>query len=258
MGAKRIGFVGGGRITKIYLKAYANASVTFEKIIVSEPNPDVLAKLTAQFPSIAATDDLSAFAGCDVVFLATHPPVVLDVLAKLQPFLSPETILVSLAPKITIGKLQAALNGFVNIARVNPSAPGIINQGINPVAFADGMPAAKQTEALELLGVLGKAFVVPEPKIEAYAVISAMGSTYFWFQLKQLQELAVSYGMDEAEAGGVIAEMLKGTVNTLFFSGLPAAEVMDLVPVRPLGDYEDTIKGYYSEKLNGIFAKIKP
>jgi pyrroline-5-carboxylate reductase len=201
---------------------------------------------------------MSAFADCGVVFLATHPPVVLDVLEKLRLTLSKQAIVVSLAPKITIDRMRAVLGDFANIARVNPSAPGIIHQGINPVAFAEGMSEVKRSELLELLGVLGKAFVVPEPKVEAYAVISAMGSTYFWFQLKQLQDLALSYGMDEGEAKDIIAEMLKGTANTLFSSGLPADEVMDLVPVRPLGDYEEVIKSYYSEKLNGIYAKIKP
>jgi pyrroline-5-carboxylate reductase len=151
-----------------------------------------------------------------------------------------------------------AVIGNGNIARVNPSAPGVIRQGLNPVAFAEGMGEGKKAEVLELLGLLGKAFIVPESKIEAYAVISAMGSTYFWFQLKQLHQLALTFGMEEGEAGEVITEMLSGTANTLFNSGLPAEEVMDLVPVRPLGDYEEVIKSYYSEKLNAIYAKIKP
>jgi pyrroline-5-carboxylate reductase len=94
--------------------------------------------------------------------------------------------------------------------------------------------------------------------MEAYAVISAMGSTYFWFQLKQLYDLSLTFGMDGDEAKEIIPEMLKGTADTLFASDLTPEEVMDLVPVRPLGDYEDVMKSFYIEKLNGIYAKIKP
>jgi hypothetical protein len=36
------------------------------------------------------------------------------------------------------------------------------------------------------------------------------------------------------------------------------SEVADLVPVKPMGEVEETIKGYYDQYLNGIFAKIKP
>ena len=89
-------------------------------------------------------------------------------------------------------------------------------------------------------------------------MICAMGSTYFWFQLQQLKELAVEFGLDEIEANKVIKTMLKGSMETLFDSELTKDEVMNLVPVKPLGEYEETIKGFYDSKLREIFAKIRP
>jgi len=68
----------------------------------------------------------------------------------------------------------------------------------------------------------------------------------------------VSYGMDEMEAKTAITEMLWGTTETLFKSGLSYSEVIDLVPVKPLGEVEETIKAYYDQYLNGLFNKIKP
>jgi pyrroline-5-carboxylate reductase len=85
-----------------------------------------------------------------------------------------------------------------------------------------------------------------------------MGPTYFWFQMLHLKSLAVSFGMDEKEAGKVITEMMRGAANSLFHSGMQPEEVMDLVPVKPLGEYEETIKKYYTEKLNGVYEKIRP
>ncbi len=72
---------------------------------------------------------------------------------------------------------------------------------------------------------------ISDSKIEAYAVISAMGHTYFNFQLQKLKELAVSFGMDEDEASKAITYMFWGTTETLFNSGLSYSEVADLVPV---------------------------
>jgi pyrroline-5-carboxylate reductase len=93
--------------------------------------------------------------------------------------------------------------------------------------------------------------------MEAYAVISAMGHTYFNFQLQKLKELAISYGMEDAEAAEAISHMLRGTVETLFHSGLTYHEVTDLVPVKPMSEVEETMKGYYDQYLNGIYNKIK-
>lgn len=99
---------------------------------------------------------------------------------------------------------------------------------------------------------------VADSKIEAYAVVSAMGHTYFNFQLQKLKELAVSFGLDEDEATKAISNMLWGTTETLFNSGLTYSEVADLVPVKPMAEVEETIKGYYDQYLNGIYNKIKP
>ena len=115
-----------------------------------------------------------------------------------------------------------------------------------------------QDFVVELFEKIGKVSIVDESKIDAHAVICAMGSTYFWFQLQQLKELAVEFGLDEAEANKVIKTMLKGSMETLFDSELTKDEVMNLVPVKPLGEYEETIKGFYDSKLREIFAKIRP
>ena len=61
---------------------------------------------------------------------------------------------------------------------------------------------------------------VEEGKLEAYAIITAMGPTYLWFQLCELNELAKSFGLSEKEAAKAISKMTKGALKTLFDSGL--------------------------------------
>ena len=56
----------------------------------------------------------------------------------------------------------------------------------------------------------------------------------------------------------VIRSSNRGTTETLFNSGLTYQEVADLVPVKPMAEVEETIKGYYDQYLNGIYNKIKP
>jgi len=46
--------------------------------------------------------------------------------------------------------------------------------------------------------------------------------------------------------------------GTYFYSGLTPDEVIDLVPVKPIGDSEAQIKAIYRDKLIPLFEKIKP
>lgn len=254
-----IGFIGGGRITKIFLQAFKNSNLTLDKIVVTDPNNDILKELKKSFTNISIENvNIESAAKCNIIFLAVHPPIIKDVLSKMKPVLRKDSMIVSLAPKVTIEKMQNLLDGFPSIARVNPSATGIIGQGINPVVFAETMSEEYKNDLIMLLSTLGKSPVVIESKIEAYAIISAMCPTYFWFQFQHLKELGISYGMDENEVKDAISEVIKGTVNTLFYSDMLPEEVMDLIPVKPIGEFEDIIKSYYSEKLNSIYQRIKP
>jgi pyrroline-5-carboxylate reductase len=76
MSTKTIGFVGGGRITRIFLEGWRRANALPANVLVSDCNADTLAKLQAQFPGVQTTGDSHAAAAQDIVFLAVHPPVI--------------------------------------------------------------------------------------------------------------------------------------------------------------------------------------
>jgi pyrroline-5-carboxylate reductase len=50
---------------------------------------------------------------------------------------------------------------------------------------------------------------------------------------------------------------IDGTVTTLFNSHRTATEVMDLVPLKPIGEGEETIRNIYRTKSKELYAKLK-
>ena len=254
---KSIGFVGGGRVTKILLQGYKNKNVKFGKIAVTDTNPEVLANLKKQFPEIESSD-VKAAAGQDIVFIALHPPVVMDTLELIKNDVKAEAILISLAPKINLPKLSMKLGNVKNLARLIPNATSYINEGYNPVTFAAGFDPAAKKEILDLLSSLGTTFEVSEEKLESYAIMSAMLPTYFWFQWKELAGIGVQTGLSEEESKRSIYETIIASLDLMYKSGLSASEVIDLIPVKPIGEHEPQIAEIYKTKLIGLFEKIKP
>ena len=47
-----LGFIGGGRITRIILQAFKNKSIKFDSIIVFEPNSETSSELQKHFPEL--------------------------------------------------------------------------------------------------------------------------------------------------------------------------------------------------------------
>jgi pyrroline-5-carboxylate reductase len=251
-----IGFIGGGRVTRILLGGWARAHALPSRVLVHEPDEAAFSHLTAFANGIerARIDEASA---ADVVFLALHPPKLREVLPVLRPLLTSRALVVSLAPKVTIGELESGC-GTSRVARIIPNAPSIVGQGYNPVSFALGVDPAGRAEILQLFGPLGETPEVDEPCLEAYAILTAMGPTYFWFQWQTLRELGLTFGLRSDDVDVALSRMLTGSVSTMFQSGLSPSAVMDLVPVKPLAQQELQIVQAYKDVLVALHAKIAP
>jgi pyrroline-5-carboxylate reductase len=180
MTARTTGFLGGGRITAIFLEALGGRGIALERVTVSDTNAETLAKLRSRFPRITTT----------------------------------------------------AVN-------------------------ADAAAAEARAEMEALLDALGAHPVVPEEQLEAYAILSGMGPTCFWFQWQTLRELSGSFGLGPAEADVALRAMLDGAVRAFFDSGLTAGQVADLVPVKPLAEAAPQISQAYRDSLPKLYAKLK-
>lgn len=258
MKTKTLGFIGGGRITGIFLQAFVNKKAIFDSISVFDTNPEALQALKQKFPFIQILNSASEAARKDIVFLALHPPVIMETLEKIINGVSQQTIFISLAPKITIEKIASVLKPVQQIVRLIPNATSVINHGYNPVSFAPGVTEIQKWYILEMLNLLGQTFETAEEKLEGYALLSAMLPTYFWFQWNELETIGTQFGLSETECKETIYETLNAALNTMYHSGMKTNEVMNLIPVKPIGENEAQIKAIYQEKLTGLWEKIKP
>jgi pyrroline-5-carboxylate reductase len=254
---KTIGFTGGGRITKIFLEGFKNKAIEFESVKVFEPNRETLDALANDYPIVKKAESAEELAQANVVVIAVHPPVVMETLEKIAGVVNEETFVVSLAPKITIEKIASKVK-TANIVRMIPNATSYINEGYNPVAFHPAMLKKEKKQIKKLLKPLGKTFETEEYKLEGYAIVSAMLPTYFWFQWQEMEAIAVKTGLSPEEAKKAVKSTLKKAIKLYYNSGLTPEEVMDLIPVKPLGENEEEIKNTLNTKILGLFWKIKP
>lgn len=183
-----VGFIGSGRIARIILGGWTKAGALPSNIVAYDANPAAVAALQADFPSVKIAS-LDEAAGADLVFGALHPPAMPEMLAAIAGKLKAQAVFCSLAPKVKLSALKEKLGGFGRLARMNPNSPSIIGEGYNPIAFADELPATARDQVLAVLKPLGQSPQVAENLLESYAVISAMGPTYFGFQFDSGQFL---------------------------------------------------------------------
>ena len=258
MEIKSIGFVGGGRVVRILVAGWQRASTALPVICVCEPEALSREVLTQECSGISVHDALAVVAAQDLVVLAVHPPAVGKVLAEVRAQLRPEALVLSLAPKVTLAAMQDALGGFGRVARMIPNAPSLVGRGFNPVCFGADVDEATRANLLALFRPLGETPEAAEDTLEAYAILTAMGPTYLWFQLQTLREIAGEIGLSAEAADDALRAMVEGALATLLDSGLPPAAVMDLVPVKPLQGEQERMQDAYRSALLPLHARLRP
>jgi pyrroline-5-carboxylate reductase len=252
-----IGFVGGGRVARILLGGWKRANRLLPQIVVSDTDAGIRERLEAEFPSIVTTPDNREAARQGLVLFALHPPAFPNVLGEIKESLAPGAILVSLAPKWTMGRISGLLGGFNRLARVIPNAPSIIDKGYNPLAFSEHLAPVDRAHVLSLFTPLGACPEVAEDTLEAYAIVAAMGPTYLWYQLYQLIDLGCQFGLTREAAAQAVAAMVNGAVDTMTAAGLNPDGVMDLIPVKPLASLEPSVTEAYGTLLAALHGKLK-
>ena len=251
-----LGFIGGGRVTRILLGGWVRAGAFPHAVLVAEPDDAAFEKLAAVASRVERAS-LERTAGADILLLALHPPHIAPVLSAMRGLLSAGAMLVSLAPKITLEQLSAGA-GTPRTARLIPNAPSVIGRGYNPMTFGPGLDAAARSALAALFRPLGTMPQVPEAELEAFALLTGMGPTYFWPQFQALRDVARGLGLSAEAVDAGLGAMIDGAVATLLDGSLPPAAVMDLVPVKPLIDREPGLVAMYHEVLPALHAKIVP
>lgn len=255
---KTLGCIGAGRVTRIILEGLQRQAALPEKVVVYDCSSEALDHLRCRIPAVEIAAASVTAAAQDLVILAVHPPVMAEVVSGIRERIKPEALVVSLAPKFTTTRLAELLGGFDRIARVIPNAPSLIGAGYNPIAFARGVAAQDRAALTDWFRPLGDCPEVDEAKLEAYAVLVAMGPTYLWYQLQVLREMGIQFGLSEAEITPALKRMVCGSARTLLESELSPAEVMNLVPVKPLAELEPLVTEAYQKQLSAIYRKIQP
>jgi pyrroline-5-carboxylate reductase len=254
---KSLGFIGGGKETRLLLHGFNNRKVKFRRIIVADPNPIVFERLRNDFPNIRA-ESVSIAASQDIIFLSLDQNMIMDTLGLISNEFEENAIVISLVPDVNFAKLAMRLNNVTRIARVLPSSAAYINEAYIPLSFSPGFPISDKEYVLKLFSHLGKAIEVPEDKLQTYATMAALVPAYFWYQWKELINMGRDLGLTENETVDFLSETVISSLHLNHSSGLSEEQVTDLLPVNPVEENDFEIRETHKRRLIDLYRRFKP
>lgn len=167
---------------------------------------------------------------CAVVIIALKPWLVADQLRQIQPLLTRDKMVVSVAAGVTQQTLRQACDGICPVVRVMPNTPALVGAGVTAVCVEDpALDAARKALVLELFAALGRAFPLPEKEFSAFGALVGAGPAYVFHLMDAVVQAGVTLGFPRAEAIRMVQGLFAGSVRMAETSPLSLTDLRDQV-----------------------------
>ncbi len=248
----RWGFVGAGKMAMALIQGMIRSGIAPSgSILAFDPVPMAVEAARAAGVRVVSSNREVA-EGADVLVLAVKPQAMPGVLAELQPAVSTDHLVISVAAGVPLATLSAGLGPEPRLARVMPNTPALVGEGA--AGFCLGANASAEDEALvrSCLTAVGRAFRVPESLLDAVTGLSGSGPAFVYVMIEAMSDGGVRAGLARDVATALAAQTVLGAAKMVLETGLHPGVLKDQV-TSPGGT---TIAGIHALERGGFRASV--
>ncbi len=197
-----IGFIGSGKMAGAIIKGLLKSGFTIsEHILATQAESEGVSQKSAELGVQIILDNKILAQSSDVIFVATKPNQVAEVLKEISPFITQEKLIVSIAAGVNTSKLEENLPEKTRIIRVMPNTPALVGEGMS--GMIGGKFATKEDldYVYSLFVTIGKCIVVEdESQMDIVTAISGSGPAFFYKVMNDIARAGEKLGLDYEKA----------------------------------------------------------
>lgn len=207
----KVGFIGCGHMATAIIKGVLDSKfLSPNNIVASEISEEFALKKKAELGIEVVTDNKSVAKNSDVIFLATKPNFIKDVLEEIidelfeNEFIS-DKVIVSIAAGVSTRTIEDTIGhdvmGFgAHVIRVMPNAPAMILEGMSGIVKGKWASDEDIQFVQGFLSQIGKCLVIDEDKIDVLTAISGSGPAFFYKTINEIARAGEKLGLDYQSA----------------------------------------------------------
>lgn len=216
----KIGFWGAGKMAEGILAA-ASLAKDFDpqSILMAEKLPARARELAEKY-GVRTTGDVTEVAKeARLIFLAVRPQDVAELAVEVKPYLTKDSLVVSIAAGKSLATLREMFGGEVRLVRVMPNLALRAKEGMCAISSAANATEEDVRKVEEVLSGAGKTVVLEEKHFDAVTALSGSGPAFFAYMEQAMAAGGEALGLP-SEAARLLAEQtMLGTAAYLRMSG---------------------------------------
>ena len=216
---KKIGFIGCGKMASAIIKGVLSACCKPDvEIKGSEINCEIAELAQTKLGIEVLTDNRLLTMDSDVIFIATKPNYVAQVLEEIKDEITPEKLVVSIAAGVSTKKIENIL-GQRRVVRVMPNTPALVQEGMSGVCKGTYATEEDALFVMKLLSNIGKVIEVEETQIDIVTAISCSGPAFFYQVIEDMARAGEKLGLDYEKSLMLAAQTALGSAKMVFNRG---------------------------------------
>ena len=230
---QKVGFIGCGKMASAIIKGVLSSKfLKNNEIMASEINEEFANLKKMELNIEVVTDNIIVAKNSDIIFLATKPHYIKEVLNEIKECLTKNKLIVSIAAGVSTKTIEKEINSEIPVIRVMPNAPALILEGMSGIAkgrFAE----EKHIEFVrEFLSNIGRCIVINEDKIDILTAISGSGPAFFYQIINEMALAGEKLGLDYEQSLLLAAQTAIGSAKIMLQSELTPSELIKGVATK--------------------------
>ena len=225
----KIGFIGMGNMGYSMLKGVLNY-LNPQDIIFTCLSSEKKEKISNETGVRYAESNAECANSAKYIILAVKPQVYNTVLKNIQNVITEESVIISLAPGITIAAIKEELGADIKVVRAMPNTPALVGEGMTGICYENGELDFAEKEFVEqFFNSFGKVVTVPEKLMSGVVCASGSSPAYVYMFIEALADSVVKYGIPRQEAYKLVAQTVLGSAKMLLETGEHPGKLKDNV-----------------------------
>ncbi len=229
----KLGFIGCGKMASAIIKGVLDSKfLKHDDISASEINNELAAWKKMELNIEVFTDNNIIAKNSNIIFLATKPHFIKDVLKEIKGELTKNKLIVSIAAGVSTKTIEDAIGKDIAVIRVMPNAPAMIMEGMSGIVKGKFASDANVEFVQELLSKIGKCIVLEEDKIDVLTAISGSGPAFFYQIINEMALAGEKLGLDYEKSIILAAQTAIGSAKLMLQSDLSPEELVKSVATK--------------------------
>ena len=225
----KIGFIGMGNMGYAMLKGVLNVFEPSD-IIFTCPDLDKCKRISDETGVKYAESNAECANNAQYIVLAVKPQVYSAVMKNIVNVIREDSVVISIAPGITIDSIKDNLGINTKVVRAMPNTPALIGEGMTGVAYNASDYSFDERDVIDkFFTSFGKVVYVDEKLMDGVVCASGSSPAYVYMFIEALADSVVKYGIKRDDAYKLVAQTVLGSAKMVLESGEHPAALKDKV-----------------------------